>query len=57
MRFLKDKRGDSATEWLVVAAIAIAVVGVMIWAVVSAASAQGGNVQTWIDGIAVPAAP
>ena len=57
MNFLQDKRGDSATEWLVVAAIAIAIVGVMIWAVVNAASAQGGNVRSWIQGIAVPASP
>jgi len=50
-------RGQSMLEYLIVGAIGIAVLGLAIWAVVQAASSQGGNVKTWIDGIGVPSSP
>ena len=53
----KNHRGTSALEYVVVAAIALAVLGVAIWSFVQAASGEGGNVTTWITGIAVPASP
>ena len=53
----KSHRGTSALEYVVVAAIALAVLGVAIWAFAQAASGEGGNVTTWISGISVPASP
>ena len=53
----KNHRGTSALEYVVVAAIALAVLGVAIWSFVQAASGEGGNVTTWIGGIAVTASP
>ena len=50
-------RGESMLEYIVMGAIAIAVLGMAIWAVVQSASGQGSNVETWIDGIGVPASP
>lgn len=50
-------RGESMLEYIVMGAIALAVLGVAIWGVVQAASAEGGNVSSWISGISVPASP
>ena len=50
-------RGESMLEYIVMGAIALAVLGVAIWTVVQSASAEGSNVSNWIDGINVPASP
>ena len=50
-------RGESMLEYIVMGAIALAVLGVAIWTVVQSASTEGGNVSTWIDNINVPASP
>jgi hypothetical protein len=54
---LRDRKGAEVLEYLVGAAVTIAVLGVAAWALVNAASDEAGNVQTWITGISVPAAP
>ena len=50
-------RGESMLEYIVMGAIALAVLGVAIWSVVQSASAEGSNVASWISGIGVPASP
>lgn len=50
-------RGKSMLEYIVMGAIALAVLGVAIWTVVQSASTEGGNVSSWINGINVPASP
>ncbi len=55
MRFLSGRKGIDLAEWLVGAALVIAVVGVMIYTVATNASAQGEHVSTWINSISVPA--
>jgi len=49
--------GDSAVEWIVVAAVVLAVVGTIVWTITQSAKTQGGNVSSWITGINVPTTP
>jgi hypothetical protein len=55
MSFLKGKSAIDLAEWLIGAALVIAVVGAMIFTVATNASAQGGKVGSWITSINVPA--
>ena len=55
MSFLKGKAGIDLAEWLIGAALVIAVVGAMIYTVATNASTQGGKVGSWITSINVPA--
>jgi len=50
-------RGEAAVEYVVIAAIAIAVLGVAIWGIVQAASGEGSSVADWIGNISVPISP
>ncbi len=52
-----EHRGESMLEYIVMGAIALAVLGVAIWSIVQSASAEGSNVANWISGINVPASP
>ncbi len=55
MSFLTGKSGIDLAEWLIGAALVIAVVGAMIYTVATNASTQGGKVASWITSINVPA--
>lgn len=54
---LSDTRGDAAVEWLVIASIAVVLLGVAAYAIASKASTEGGAVASWIDGLDVPSSP
>lgn len=57
MEFLKDQAGTSTAEWLVAAALIIAVVGSIIYAVGDTAAAKGSDTDSWIDDIPAPTSP
>jgi len=54
MRFLRDERGTSTAEWVVVAAVVIAVVGTVILSIAQTTNAEGDGADTWIQNIPNP---
>ncbi len=49
-------RGDSILEWVILASLVIAVVGGVVYTIISNGSTQGTNVGKWVTSINVPAA-
>lgn len=54
MKFLKDKSGQSSVEWLVAAALVVAVVGTIIYMVSSTTATEGTKTNAWINAIPDP---
>jgi len=54
MRFLRDERGTSTAEWVVVAAVVIAVIGTVILSIAQTTNAEGDGADTWIQNIPNP---
>jgi Flp pilus assembly pilin Flp len=54
MRFLRDEKGTSTAEWVVVAAAVIAVIGTMILTIANTTQAEGSGANTWIQNIPDP---
>ena len=53
---LTKHRGDSILEWIILASVVIAVLGVVGYGIASKGSAQGNNVSAWITSLNVPVA-
>jgi uncharacterized protein (UPF0333 family) len=57
MKFLRDNRADASVEWIVVAILVVAVVGSMIYSIVSTTATQGAGTNAWINSIPAPTTP
>jgi len=53
----RKHKGVSALEYIVVGAVAIALLGLAIWGIATNANGQGNNVASWITGINAPSSP
>lgn len=51
MRFLMGKRGITMVEYILGGALALAVLGLCLYGVITATSDQGGATETSIDGM------
>ena len=49
--------GDSILEWVVLGVLVIAVIGVVAFNIATAGATEGGNLESWIDGLDVPSSP
>lgn len=49
--------GDAVLEWVVLGVLVIAVVGVVAYNIATAGATEGGNLESWIDGLNVPSSP
>jgi len=54
---LRDHVGDAILEWVVLGVLVIAVVGVVAYSIATAGATEGGNLESWIDGLDVPSSP
>lgn len=53
---LFEKKASEIPQFVVVLAIVVVLGGAAVWGILTNVGAQGGNVATWINSIAVPAA-
>ncbi|MBC8507902.1 MAG: hypothetical protein H8D34_23795 [Chloroflexi bacterium] len=54
---LRNHIGDAVLEWVVLGVLVIAVVGVVAYNIATAGATEGGNLESWIDGLDVPSSP
>ncbi len=54
---LRNHKGLTAVEYIVVGAVSIALLGIAVWSMATNANGQGNNVASWISGINAPTSP
>jgi len=57
MDFWTDDRGTAMPEWVVVAALVLAILGVAIHAVCAAGDTEASSIATWLTDLGVPSVP